>query len=340
MSERAPKVDILLGTFVSDGKDEIIGYLRQQLDSLVAQDYPNYRILIRDDGSTHPGVLKVLEEYKQAHPGLIKIIKDNDGNLSYGGNFERLMEHSDAPYAMFCDQDDIWHSNKLSHSVKQLQAQEAEHGADTPILVHHNARIIDQEGHVHFQRMEDNWGEDFNVSSSKRAITANPVLGCTMVINRALIEKSLPFPDAAKGAPRKTVGHDGHIYAVAQLLGKIFYNDEPLFDYRIHTDNTSQAVLKESGQKPKKMSWWNLADKFNRLSEFTFIHRMRTQRAKDFLSQYGDDPAFKPEDKKMVEAFAGLGGFFNYRQRWLALKQYGFYQNNGRAAKMIATFLP
>ena len=63
----------------------------------------------------------------------------------------------------------------------------------------------------------------------------NFVTGCTMVINRALKEKAMPFPE-------NIIMHDYWLALVASLTGKIGFVDKPTILYRQHGDNTVGAV--------------------------------------------------------------------------------------------------
>ena len=108
-----PKVNILLPTYNGEK------YLSQQLDSLLLQTYPNISITIRDDGSSDR-TLSIISEYQSAYPDRIIII-DNPTmtNLGYMQNFWTLLKSSnDSQYYAFCDQDDVWNSNKIELAVR------------------------------------------------------------------------------------------------------------------------------------------------------------------------------------------------------------------------------
>ena len=64
MSDSKFTIDILLATY--NGEQ----FLAQQLDSLLAQTIRNFRILVRDDGSTD-STKKILKEYQNKFPEVI-----------------------------------------------------------------------------------------------------------------------------------------------------------------------------------------------------------------------------------------------------------------------------
>ena len=62
-------IDILLATYNGEK------YVRSQLDSILNQTEKNFRILIRDDGSTD-NTIQILREYESKYSN-IQIIKDD-----------------------------------------------------------------------------------------------------------------------------------------------------------------------------------------------------------------------------------------------------------------------
>ncbi len=80
--------------------------LPAQLTSLYEQTFQEFHILVGDDGSTD-GTVAILEAAAMLRPHQIRLIHRN----RVGGaqrNFMRLVAAADAPYVMFCDQDDVW----------------------------------------------------------------------------------------------------------------------------------------------------------------------------------------------------------------------------------------
>ena len=66
MSETSlPKVSILMATYNG------AAYLIEQLDSLRAQDYPHFDLLVCDDVSTDD-TLELLKRYQQQYPELVQ----------------------------------------------------------------------------------------------------------------------------------------------------------------------------------------------------------------------------------------------------------------------------
>ena len=90
-----------------------LDWLKEQLDSLNAQTYPNLKLYIRDDCSptvSFEGIKKLVSESITAFP---YIIGRNSENWGSNTTFELLTKEADGKYFAYCDQDDIWLPEKL-----------------------------------------------------------------------------------------------------------------------------------------------------------------------------------------------------------------------------------
>ncbi len=92
-------------------------YLRQQLDSIVAQTYPIHELIIEDDGSTDQTV-EICREYASRYPFIQVVV--NDRNLGLDSNFEAATMRSTGDFVAFSDQDDVWYPEKISRQVDAI----------------------------------------------------------------------------------------------------------------------------------------------------------------------------------------------------------------------------
>lgn len=219
-----PVVEILLATY--NGAE----FLPAQLESILKQTYSNWRILARDDGSTD-GTSNILKAFARANRGRLQLIEDRDKGLGARGNFARLLEHSMAPYVMFCDQDDIWLPNKIELTLTRMQALEALLGKEASILIHTDLKVVNrdlQEINASLWRYQGYYPEAGQ--SWNRLLIQNVITGCTMMLNRSLTMASLPIP-------REAIMHDWWIALVASLRGYIIAIPEATILYRQHGKN-------------------------------------------------------------------------------------------------------
>lgn len=215
-------IDILLATYNGER------YLPALSRSIRSQSCADFTVLCRDDGS------------RDATPALLASLEREDKRfrLIYGspsgsasGCFFALLRSSDAPYTMFCDQDDVWHSDKVEKTLAAMKEAERKYGADTPILVHTDLRVVDavlREISPSMMELQQLFpGED----SLPRLLCHSLVSGCTMMINaplRRLIAEHLP---------ETCLMYDWWISLAAAAFGRIVYLGEATIDYRQHGGN-------------------------------------------------------------------------------------------------------
>lgn len=105
-----PKVSVIVPTF-----NRALS-LRRCLDSLCAQTFKNFEVLVCDDGSTDD-TKEVIESYR--HLLNIKYFwNENSGGPAHPRNIG--IKNSNAPYVAFLDSDDWWTTKKLEKVVKKL----------------------------------------------------------------------------------------------------------------------------------------------------------------------------------------------------------------------------
>ncbi len=272
-------IDILLATY--NGEQ----WLEQQIESLLLQTFNDWRLLVRDDGSTD-GTLEVLQAQQHRLGDRMEIIEDGEGNLGPSGNFLRLLEASTAEYIMFCDQDDIWFPEKMSLTLAKMRDIEADCGVKTPVLVHTDFQVVDdnlnllaKSGH-RYQKINPEKGGRFS-----RLLVQNIATGCTIMANRALCDRAMPIPGAA-------LMHDHWMCLAAACFGKVSCLSQPTLLYRQHENNKVGAC------------GWSPAYVFRLLFQVDDIrasmHRNRTQ-ADAFYRQYEAD--LLRRDRSLLEAF-------------------------------------
>lgn len=93
-------------------------YIREQLDSVLAQTMEPDEIIVSDDGSKDK-TWDILEEYKSKYPSLFHLYH-NTGKHGAHSNFKNAFQYVTCDIIAPCDQDDIWMPEKLERSVAAL----------------------------------------------------------------------------------------------------------------------------------------------------------------------------------------------------------------------------
>lgn len=194
-------------------------YIKEQLDSILEQTYPDIQILIRDDASSD-GTVSILSEYSERYSNVKYYAGDNIGVQE---SFFDLFLHADrqAEYIATCDQDDVWYADKIETAVHALRSFQE------PALYCCRTQLTDEK----LIPLEDELRKYIPQIAFGNALIENVCTGCTMVINRALYE----FVE--NKWPKESVIHDWWFYQVAVCFGKVIYDDNPHIFYRQHGNN-------------------------------------------------------------------------------------------------------
>lgn len=81
-------------------------FLREQLDSILAQTYPIHELIIQDDCSTDH-TADIVREYARQYPFIR--FHANISNLGFNRNFQDALSKAEGDYIAIADQDDIWY---------------------------------------------------------------------------------------------------------------------------------------------------------------------------------------------------------------------------------------
>lgn len=234
MSE--PLVDILMATYNGER------YIGEQIESIRRQTWRNWRLLVSDDCS-NDGTLDIVRGYA-AEDDRIRIVSEG---VRFGGakeNFFSLMREANAPYVMFCDQDDVWRDDKIAVELNVILDSEAAHGGSCPIMAHSNLALIGKDGVVLDGSMHDLIADvDFRSANPAQLLFTGVATGCTMLMNRACIDKCL-----AVECIDDVNMHDWWVALVASMLGVRVYIDEMLVFYRQHENNVIGAPLSKAAE--------------------------------------------------------------------------------------------
>ena len=210
-------IDIVMGTYNG------AAFLEEQIESLRVQTVRDWRLIVRDDGSSDDTVDLLRQASRR--DTRVSLVCDDLGNLGFNRNFLHLLALSHAPYVMFCDQDDVWMPQKIELTLKEMLSAQRQNAA-RPALVHCDARVVDANLCELRSRFIGSRGRRPGMSS---VLFANCAQGAASMLNGPLRDEVLKF--------QPLLPYDWHCALVAQALGTRLFVDEPLLFYRQHSHN-------------------------------------------------------------------------------------------------------
>src|SRR4051794_20168200 len=151
--------------------------------------------------------------------------EDDEAGIGAYRAFERCLPRApaDARYVAPCDQDDVWHPDKLSVLTAALERAGA-------LLAYSDLRVVRPDGTV---LSETYWTDrDNGWDDMADLLATNVVTGAATLLRREVLDVALPFPREVNGSY-----HDHWLALCALALGDLTYVDRPLVDYVQHGAN-------------------------------------------------------------------------------------------------------
>src|SRR4051812_6877273 len=228
-------------------------FLREQLDSLVAQTRLPDELVVRDDGSDDdtPAILEELA----ARAEFSVRLELGTYRLGSTPSFERALGLCSGDIVALCDQDDVWRPDKLEvlHRVFSERPQVG--------LVFSNAALIDEHGRPLRHAVWDIFHPDargrWMVRRGIGAVTLTRFTapGCAIAYRAEHHEAVLPFPEALRSR-RPPMHHDRWILTMVGAVAETLPVREHLVSYRLHAGQQvglGPFFRPDSGLSP----WWS-----------------------------------------------------------------------------------
>lgn len=224
VTQSAPKILIILATHNGSL------WIDEQLLSMSKQEDVKIFLLINDDDSNDDTSLKTINAVNQYK---INANLAHNSTGSAASNFFHLISSVDQnlfgiSYVAICDQDDIWHPDKLARAVEAIGSGRCEAVSTSVMAFWPDGRrkLVDKGQHL---RPADHWFE-----------SAGP--GCTYVLRADVAQELSGWVAAHREALRGIDFHDWLVYAWARSRDYRWWIDpRPSMDYRQHSHNVLGA---------------------------------------------------------------------------------------------------
>ncbi len=231
MRNRKPLVSIGLPTYNGER------FIRQTLESLLAQDYENFELIISDNASTDK-TPEICKEYASKDQR-IKYFR-NERNLGAIPNVNRVIELSSGEFFMLASDHDLWDKSFISKCVNVLTEN------PSIVLCFSKTYLIDSNGQI-LKIIDDERLDTRQID--KTSLRFHKILWemtlCNIIygiIKKEALKKTRLFIP--------TIGPDNLLLAELSLIGKFAIIPEPLYYRRLNRPpedekNTVQRYLRE-----------------------------------------------------------------------------------------------
>lgn len=215
----SPRISVALCTYNGER------FIAQQIESILAQSMPVDEIVLGDDASSD-NTVQIVEELV-GRTNIDLMVRRHNPGLGVRGNFADAISATTGDVIILCDQDDVWHRDKVEKLVEALGDKE---------LVHSDARLVDAEGNPKGSALL----EELNVSAWEKRnlvdgdalavlLKRNLVTGATAAVKGEFARSIMPVPDGWI--------HDEWLAFIAAFDRQLVLLPEALTDYRQHENN-------------------------------------------------------------------------------------------------------
>lgn len=144
-------------------------YIAQSIESVLAQTYQNWELLITDDGSTDKSV-EIISKYSKNDDRINVMVSDEHQGIARTRNMS--ISRAKGRFVAFLDSDDIWYPEKLEKQVEYMLEHEL-------AFTYSSYEIIDYQGNP-----KNRIVKDAGVMSYKKYLR-NTIICCgTVVVDR------------------------------------------------------------------------------------------------------------------------------------------------------------
>ena len=210
-----PKISIIVPAYKTPE-----AFLRQLMDSLLAQTYANWELCIANASPEDASMEYVLKEYAKKDSRILwKKLEENKGIAE---NTNEAFAMATGEFAGLLDHDDLLAPNALYEVAKALETE-----PDIDVLYTDEDKVRGDEVLEHFQ---PHLKPDFNID----LLRSNNYICHFFVVRKSLLEKTGGFRREYDGAQ----DYD-FIFRCTQAAGKIHHIPEILYHWRTHQSSTA-----------------------------------------------------------------------------------------------------
>jgi hypothetical protein len=223
-----PRVSVAMCTFNG------AAFLKEQLESMLAQSRPPDELIVCDDASSD-ATHEILRAFRNCS-GFPVHIHVNAERIGATGNFEKAISLCSGDLIFLADQDDIWREDK----VAKMLAAFSEFG-EAAGLVFTDGDVVESSGISRGYTLWESFGfrpEEQRLVKQGRALDVlirhNVVTGATTAFRAEYRAFITPFPDVGI--------HDAWIALLIASIAGLHAIGEPLIKYRHHGSNQIGAA--------------------------------------------------------------------------------------------------
>lgn len=240
-------------------------FFEEAIESILAQTYDNWELLLADDGSTDRSTA-IAQKYAQQYPEKVRYL-EHEGHQNRGMSATRNLgiRHAKGEYIAFLDADDVWLPYKLEQQVAIMESH-PEAGMVYGRSIYWNSWTGNPED------MERDYTPELGVPSDTlfnppTLLTLCYPLGkgtppppSDILLRREVVERIGGFEEGFRG--QYQLYEDQAFFAKLYLNASVFAADKNWVKYRLHPDSCGSVVNKAGKYHTVRQFYLNWLEKY------------------------------------------------------------------------------
>lgn len=219
-----------------------VRYLRQRIESVLAQTYQNFEVIIMDDCSPDSS-REIIEEYRH-HEKVARIVYNEHNSGSTFKQWNKGIKLAQGEAIWIAESDDYANPRLLERLVQQLQADAGVGLAYCNSLnVNENGNILDDNTKFYADLHVDLWQHDF-VKPGQELILRYMAYRNIIPNASAVLFRRSAAEQAGPADETKRILGDWLFWMAVIAPGKVAYVAEHLNFFRHHTQNVRSSTAK------------------------------------------------------------------------------------------------
>ena len=210
-------------------------FLEKTMQSVLAQTYANWEMLVVDDGSKD-GTAQVAQRYAEKDERIRFLTHPGNANRGVSATRNLALEHAKGKWVAFLDSDDLWVPYKLELQIEQMTADQGIGFVfSKAICIDERDRFLADNNSYNFFPMlgSCHYGKSLDVATHVRLLVQSKLyMPCLTAMIAMDVVKGLRFHEGLRYQV------EDHLYfTLAAARTGLFHYDAPLAYYRVHPNS-------------------------------------------------------------------------------------------------------
>lgn len=209
-------------------------FLKERINSVLAQTYPIHELIILDDASTDESVSFIEETVKEIYQIPVKLLlnEHNSGNVFI--QWQKGIEEASGDFFWIAEADDSCEPQFLETAMQGFE--------DSSVLLSYTeSTVIDTQGeilHKHSGEIFNIWNSDHwtkaYINDGRDEIAKYLCINNTILNASAVVWRKGNYGEILKEAQKFRLAGDWYVYCSILMNGRIAFHPQPLNLYRTH----------------------------------------------------------------------------------------------------------